>query len=165
MAFGEQLPVPEVVAIGGQSDGKSSLLEAFLGFRFNVSADVLWPAFRTMFAQATSVLARQLAALVVRLCELTRKRQLACCLATSDASMRPPRPVRRCVAQDSMETGWRSRYIASLQTIGRRQTGWQARHHQPDYSNYPPAAHSAEGGTVAARAGPRKFQQGQGSAV
>lgn len=124
MAFGEQLPVPEVVAIGGQSDGKSSLLEAFLGFRFNVSADVLWPAFRTMFAQATSVLARQLAALVVRFCELTRKRQVACCLATSDASMRPPRPVRRCVAQDSMETGWRSRYIASLQTIGRRQTGW-----------------------------------------
>ena len=36
MAFGESLPIPEIVAIGGQSDGKSSLLEAFLGFRFNV---------------------------------------------------------------------------------------------------------------------------------
>ncbi|KAK9832230.1 hypothetical protein WJX74_003725 [Apatococcus lobatus] len=36
VAFGEQLPIPEIVAIGGQSDGKSSLLEAFLGFRFNV---------------------------------------------------------------------------------------------------------------------------------
>ncbi|KAK9825379.1 hypothetical protein WJX81_007027 [Elliptochloris bilobata] len=35
-AFGEELPIPEIVAIGGQSDGKSSLLEAFLGFRFNV---------------------------------------------------------------------------------------------------------------------------------
>jgi hypothetical protein len=32
-AFGEScsLPIPEIVAIGGQSDGKSSLLEAFLG--------------------------------------------------------------------------------------------------------------------------------------
>jgi hypothetical protein len=29
--FGENLPIPEIVAIGGQSDGKSSLLEAFLG--------------------------------------------------------------------------------------------------------------------------------------
>lgn len=36
VAFGEKLPIPEIVAIGGQSDGKSSLLEAFLGFRFNV---------------------------------------------------------------------------------------------------------------------------------
>jgi hypothetical protein len=38
VAFGEacSLPVPEIVAIGGQSDGKSSLMEAFLGFRFNV---------------------------------------------------------------------------------------------------------------------------------
>ncbi|GBF90887.1 hypothetical protein Rsub_03742 [Raphidocelis subcapitata] len=38
VAFGEScsLPIPEIVAIGGQSDGKSSLLEAFLGFRFNV---------------------------------------------------------------------------------------------------------------------------------
>lgn len=36
VAFGEALPIPEIVAIGGQSDGKSSLLEAFLGFRFNV---------------------------------------------------------------------------------------------------------------------------------
>ena len=26
----------QIVAIGGQSDGKSSLLEAFLGFRFNI---------------------------------------------------------------------------------------------------------------------------------
>ena len=33
VAFGEQLPIPEIVAIGGQSDGKSSLLEAFLGVR------------------------------------------------------------------------------------------------------------------------------------
>lgn len=31
VAFGEQIEVPEIVAIGGQSDGKSSLLEAFLG--------------------------------------------------------------------------------------------------------------------------------------
>lgn len=37
-AFGEscRLPIPEIVAVGGQSDGKSSLLEALLGFRFNV---------------------------------------------------------------------------------------------------------------------------------
>lgn len=33
VAFGDSctLPIPEIVAIGGQSDGKSSLLEAFLG--------------------------------------------------------------------------------------------------------------------------------------
>jgi GTP-binding protein EngB required for normal cell division len=31
VAFNESLPIPEIVAIGGQSDGKSSLLEAFLG--------------------------------------------------------------------------------------------------------------------------------------
>nr|GMD92478.1 dynamin-related protein 5A [Ipomoea batatas] len=36
VAFGEKLPIPEIVAIGGQSDGKSSLLEALLGFRFNI---------------------------------------------------------------------------------------------------------------------------------
>ncbi|KAL3619031.1 hypothetical protein CASFOL_037259 [Castilleja foliolosa] len=36
VAFGENLPIPEIIAIGGQSDGKSSLLEALLGFRFNV---------------------------------------------------------------------------------------------------------------------------------
>ncbi|EFJ18064.1 hypothetical protein SELMODRAFT_113285 [Selaginella moellendorffii] len=36
LAFGEQLSIPEIVAVGGQSDGKSSLLEALLGFRFNV---------------------------------------------------------------------------------------------------------------------------------
>jgi hypothetical protein len=36
VTFGEKLPIPEIVAIGGQSDGKSSLLEALLGFRFNV---------------------------------------------------------------------------------------------------------------------------------
>ncbi|CAL0310657.1 unnamed protein product [Lupinus luteus] len=36
VAFGEKLPIPEIVVLGGQSDGKSSLLEAFLGFRFNV---------------------------------------------------------------------------------------------------------------------------------
>ncbi|OIW05274.1 hypothetical protein TanjilG_03663 [Lupinus angustifolius] len=36
VAFGEKLPIPEIVVIGGQSDGKSSLLEALLGFRFNV---------------------------------------------------------------------------------------------------------------------------------
>lgn len=29
--MGESLAIPEIVAIGGQSDGKSSLLEAFLG--------------------------------------------------------------------------------------------------------------------------------------
>lgn len=31
VAFGENLPIPEIVCIGGQSDGKSCLLEAFLG--------------------------------------------------------------------------------------------------------------------------------------
>lgn len=31
VAMGESLAIPEIVAIGGQSDGKSSLLEAFLG--------------------------------------------------------------------------------------------------------------------------------------
>ncbi|GLC43138.1 hypothetical protein PLESTM_001434900 [Pleodorina starrii] len=36
VAMGESLAIPEIVAIGGQSDGKSSLLEAFLGFRFNI---------------------------------------------------------------------------------------------------------------------------------
>ncbi|XVF18824.1 hypothetical protein REPUB_Repub11eG0056300 [Reevesia pubescens] len=36
VAFGEKLPIPEIVALGGQSDGKSSLLEALIGFRFNV---------------------------------------------------------------------------------------------------------------------------------
>ncbi|KAL0306516.1 UNVERIFIED_CONTAM: Dynamin-related protein 5A [Sesamum radiatum] len=36
VAFGEKVPIPEIVALGGQSDGKSSLLEALLGFRFNV---------------------------------------------------------------------------------------------------------------------------------
>ena len=33
-AFGEQIPIPEIVAVGGQSDGKSSLLEALLGVSF-----------------------------------------------------------------------------------------------------------------------------------
>ncbi|KAK9789025.1 hypothetical protein WJX73_002091 [Symbiochloris irregularis] len=36
VAFDESFYIPEIVAIGGQSDGKSSLLEAFLGFKFNV---------------------------------------------------------------------------------------------------------------------------------
>ncbi|KAG2396725.1 hypothetical protein LR48_Vigan08g016300 [Vigna angularis] len=36
VAFSETMPIPEIVAVGGQSDGKSSLLEALLGFRFNV---------------------------------------------------------------------------------------------------------------------------------
>lgn len=36
VAFGEKLQIPEIVALGGQSDGKSSLLEALLGFKFNV---------------------------------------------------------------------------------------------------------------------------------
>ena len=40
VAFGEHLPIPEIVAIGGQSDGKSSLLEAFLGFRHAYPSDV-----------------------------------------------------------------------------------------------------------------------------
>jgi hypothetical protein len=34
VAIGESFPIPEIVAIGGQSDGKSSLLEAFLGVRW-----------------------------------------------------------------------------------------------------------------------------------
>ena len=33
VASGENFFLPEIVAVGGQSDGKSSLLEAFLGFR------------------------------------------------------------------------------------------------------------------------------------
>jgi hypothetical protein len=41
VAFGEQLPIPEIVAIGGQSDGKSSLLEAFLGVRMGCTARML----------------------------------------------------------------------------------------------------------------------------
>ncbi|KAG8082043.1 hypothetical protein GUJ93_ZPchr0014g47303 [Zizania palustris] len=36
VVFGKKLPILEIVAIDGQSDGKSSLLEALLGFRFNV---------------------------------------------------------------------------------------------------------------------------------
>jgi len=36
VAFGEKLTIPEIVALGGQSDGKNSLLEAILGSRFNV---------------------------------------------------------------------------------------------------------------------------------
>ena len=31
LAYGEDLPIPEIVVVGGQSDGKSSLIEAFLG--------------------------------------------------------------------------------------------------------------------------------------
>lgn len=38
MQIGETLPIPEIVAVGGQSDGKSSLMEALLGFRFNIRA-------------------------------------------------------------------------------------------------------------------------------
>ena len=34
--LGEELPIPEIIAIGGQSDGKSSLLEAFLGVRWTL---------------------------------------------------------------------------------------------------------------------------------
>ncbi|MBA0877225.1 hypothetical protein Goshw_021571 [Gossypium schwendimanii] len=36
VAFGEKLPISKIVALDGQSDGKSSLLEALLGFHFNV---------------------------------------------------------------------------------------------------------------------------------
>ncbi|TYI52027.1 hypothetical protein E1A91_D12G217500v1 [Gossypium mustelinum] len=36
VAFGEKLPIPENCSPRSQSDGKSSLLEALLGFRFNV---------------------------------------------------------------------------------------------------------------------------------
>lgn len=42
VAFGESLPIPEIVAIGGQSDGKSSLLEAFLGVSTLLSAKSNW---------------------------------------------------------------------------------------------------------------------------
>lgn len=41
-AYGEDFAIPEIVAVGGQSDGKSTLLEAFLGFRFNVSWNHLY---------------------------------------------------------------------------------------------------------------------------
>ncbi|RZC90619.1 hypothetical protein C5167_029752 [Papaver somniferum] len=36
VAFGEKLHIPEIIVTEGQSDRKSSLLEALLGFRFNV---------------------------------------------------------------------------------------------------------------------------------
>jgi hypothetical protein len=36
VTFGDKLPSSEIVSSGGQSDGKSSLLEALLDFRFNV---------------------------------------------------------------------------------------------------------------------------------
>eukprot|EP00983_Pelagomonas_calceolata_P070705 1150897-Pelagomonas_calceolata.AAC.7 len=36
VAIGESFPIPEIVAVGGQSDGKSSLLEAFLGVRVSL---------------------------------------------------------------------------------------------------------------------------------
>ncbi|MBA0878144.1 hypothetical protein Goshw_012368 [Gossypium schwendimanii] len=36
VAFGEKLPILKIVALGDQSDGKSSLLEALLEFRFSV---------------------------------------------------------------------------------------------------------------------------------
>ena len=42
VAFGESLPIPEIVAIGGQSDGKSSLLEAFLGVSTLLQAGCLF---------------------------------------------------------------------------------------------------------------------------
>eukprot|EP00878_Enallax_costatus_P038215 GHUV01043389.1.p2 GENE.GHUV01043389.1~~GHUV01043389.1.p2 ORF type:complete len:111 (+),score=18.03 GHUV01043389.1:222-554(+) len=42
VAFGESLPIPEIVAIGGQSDGKSSLLEAFLGVSNRASSGRLF---------------------------------------------------------------------------------------------------------------------------
>ena len=32
VAFGEKFPIPEIIALGGQSSGNSSLLEALLGF-------------------------------------------------------------------------------------------------------------------------------------
>ncbi|KAL6969384.1 hypothetical protein U1Q18_029097 [Sarracenia purpurea var. burkii] len=35
-AFGEKLPILEIVAVSGQSDGKNSLLEALLGLRINI---------------------------------------------------------------------------------------------------------------------------------
>lgn len=40
VAFGESLPIPEIVAIGGQSDGKSSLMEALLGVRFTLGIKI-----------------------------------------------------------------------------------------------------------------------------
>ncbi len=42
VAFGENLPIPEIVAIGGQSDGKSSLLEAFLGVSAACRDEHVW---------------------------------------------------------------------------------------------------------------------------
>jgi hypothetical protein len=43
VAFGDScnLPIPEIVAIGGQSDGKSSLMEAFLGVCCSRPASIL----------------------------------------------------------------------------------------------------------------------------
>jgi len=41
VAIGENFPIPEIVAVGGQSDGKSSLLEAFLGVRKSPARPVI----------------------------------------------------------------------------------------------------------------------------
>lgn len=36
MIFGEKLPIPKIVATGGQSNRKSTLVKVLLGFRFIV---------------------------------------------------------------------------------------------------------------------------------
>ena len=46
VAFGEKLPIPEIITLGSQSDGKSSLLEALLGFQFNRKTQALLEAFQ-----------------------------------------------------------------------------------------------------------------------
>lgn len=51
VAFGENIAIPEIVAIGGQSDGKSSLLEAFLGVRQPQQAACIWIAFQQVLAR------------------------------------------------------------------------------------------------------------------
>ena len=33
--FGENLPTPKIITLGGESNGKISLLEDILGFRFS----------------------------------------------------------------------------------------------------------------------------------
>ncbi|TVU06957.1 hypothetical protein EJB05_46994 [Eragrostis curvula] len=54
-ALGEKLPIPEIVVIGGLSDGKSSLMEALLGFRFNLREGTRRPLVVHMVHDPTAV--------------------------------------------------------------------------------------------------------------
>ncbi|CAI5970263.1 unnamed protein product [Closterium sp. NIES-64] len=54
VAFGEQLPLPEIVVVGGQSDGKSSLLEALLGEQ-DEHSDAYGPVLHPLSAVAAAL--------------------------------------------------------------------------------------------------------------